>query len=73
MNIQETTHRVEKESSVLRQITDEMAKVVVGQQDLIEKMLIGLLCEGHLLLEGLPGLGKTTGYLQLSRCSLRGF
>ncbi len=60
MNIQEITQRVEKESSVLHQITDEMAKVVVGQKDLIEKMLIGLLCDGHLLLEGLPGLGKTT-------------
>ena len=60
MEIQEITSRVEKESVVLRRITAEVEKIIVGQRNLLERMLIGLLCEGHLLLEGLPGLAKTT-------------
>jgi MoxR-like ATPase len=39
---------------------EEVGKVIVGQKPLIERMLIGLLCDGHLLLEGVPGLAKTT-------------
>jgi MoxR-like ATPase len=66
MDIQEITHHVEKESVVLRQIMAEMEKIVVGQRILIERMLIGLLCDGHLLLEGLPGLAKTTAVKTLA-------
>ena len=60
MDIKEITHRVEKESLTIRQITAEIEKIIVGQTELLNRMLIGLLCEGHLLLEGLPGLAKTT-------------
>ena len=60
MDIKEITHRVEKESLVIRQVTAEIEKIIVGQTELLNRMLIGLLCEGHLLLEGLPGLAKTT-------------
>ncbi len=60
MDIQEITKRVEKESVVLRQITAEIGKVIVGQKRVVERMLTGLLCDGHLLLEGVPGLAKTT-------------
>ncbi len=66
MDIQEITERIEKESVVFRQIMVEMAKVVVGQKNLLERMLIGLLCDGHLLLEGLPGLAKTTAVKTLA-------
>jgi len=66
MDIQEITRRVEKESLVLRQIMAGIEKVIVGQRNLIERMLIGLLCEGHLLLEGLPGLAKTTAVKTLA-------
>ncbi len=66
MEIQEITQRVEKEGVVLRQIMTEIEKVVVGQRNLMERMLIGLLCEGHLLLEGLPGLAKTTAVKTLA-------
>ena len=66
MDIQEITQRVEKESIVLRQIMVEIEKVVVGQRHLVERMLIGLLCDGHLLLEGLPGLAKTTAVKALA-------
>ena len=66
MDIQEITRRVEKESLVLRQIMAGIEKVIVGQRNLIERMLIGLLCDGHLLLEGLPGLAKTTAVKTLA-------
>jgi MoxR-like ATPase len=66
MDIQEITQLVEKESVVLRQIMAEIEKVVVGQRNLMERMFIGLLCDGHLLLEGLPGLAKTTAVKTLA-------
>ncbi|VBB47826.1 conserved hypothetical protein [uncultured Desulfatiglans sp.] len=65
-DIQAITEHVEKESILLRRILAEAAKVVVGQKSLMERMLIGLLCEGHLLLEGLPGLAKTTAVKTLA-------
>ncbi len=40
-------------------VEDEIAKVIVGQRDLVRSVIVGLLCEGHILLEGVPGLGKT--------------
>jgi len=43
----------------LQRTKEEVSKVVVGQKNLVEKILIGLLCDGHILLEGLPGLAKT--------------
>ncbi len=66
MDIQEITERVEQESVVIRQIMANMEKVIVGQRYLIERMIIGLLCEGHMLLEGLPGLAKTTAVKALA-------
>jgi len=66
MDIREITERVEKEGLILRQVMAEIEKVVVGQKKLLERMLIGLLCEGHLLLEGLPGLAKTTAVKTLA-------
>ncbi|MBA2480980.1 MAG: MoxR family ATPase [Planctomycetes bacterium] len=44
----------------LRMVESEIGKVLVGQRDLVRKLLIGLLCDAHLLLEGVPGLAKTT-------------
>lgn len=66
MDIQEITQKVEKESLVLRQIMTDIEKIIVGQRNLMERMLIGLLCNGHLLLEGLPGLAKTTAVKALA-------
>ena len=66
MDIKQITERVEKESVILRQIMAEMGKAVVGQHYLVERMLIGLLCDGHLLLEGVPGLAKTTAVKTLA-------
>jgi MoxR-like ATPase len=66
MDIQEITHQVEQEIVVMRRIRAEIEKVVVGQRELIDRMLIGLLCDGHLLIEGLPGLAKTTAVKTLA-------
>ncbi|UCD80460.1 MAG: MoxR family ATPase [Desulfobacterales bacterium] len=66
MDIQEITRNVEKEGLVLRQIMAEVEKIIVGQKALLVRMLIGLLCDGHLLLEGLPGLAKTTAVKTLA-------
>jgi MoxR-like ATPase len=60
MDLTEITAKVEKESLILRQVTGEIGKSVIGQHEMVEKMLVSLLCEGHILLEGLPGLAKTT-------------
>ncbi len=66
MDIQIITSKVEKESVIIRKILAEIEKVVVGQRNLLEKMLIGLICDGHILLEGLPGLAKTTAVRSLA-------
>lgn len=51
----------------INQIRSEVAKVVVGQEKMIDGLLIGLLCEGHILIEGIPGLAKTTTVKALSK------
>jgi MoxR-like ATPase len=66
MDIQEITRQVENENMVVRQIAAEVEKIIVGQRQLLDRMLIGLLCDGHLLLEGLPGLAKTTAVKTLA-------
>ncbi len=66
MDIQQIAQQVEKEIVVTRRIRAEIEKVVVGQRELIDRMLIGLLCDGHLLIEGLPGLAKTTAVKTLA-------
>ncbi len=73
MDIQKIGEQVEKESMVIRQVMAEVEKVIVGQKELIEKMMIGLLCDGHLLLEGLPGLAKTTAIRTLAAAIDVGF
>ncbi len=66
MDIQEITRNVEKEGLLVRRIMAEVEKIIVGQRALLDRMLIGLLCDGHLLLEGLPGLAKTTAVKTLA-------
>ena len=66
MDIQEITRNVEKEGLLVRQIMAEVEKIIVGQRTLLDRMLVGLLCDGHLLLEGLPGLAKTTAVKTLA-------
>ena len=66
INIIELNERIRKESSFVGAITSEMNKVIVGQKHLINSLLIGLLSDGHILLEGVPGLAKTLAINTLS-------
>jgi len=66
MDIQKLTQLVEKESVVIKKVMMEIEKVIVGHKSQMEKLLIGLLCEGHILMEGLPGLAKTTAIKTLA-------
>ncbi len=65
-NIKELNERIEKESAFVDMITMEMNKVIVGQKKMVERLLIGLLANGHILLEGLPGLAKTLAIKSLA-------
>ncbi|MCJ7622030.1 MAG: MoxR family ATPase [Anaerolineaceae bacterium] len=58
-NIRELNEKVEKEALFLHEIMAEVKKVIVGQDTLIDRVLISLLSDGHILLEGVPGLAKT--------------
>ncbi len=66
VNIKELNDRIQKESAFVDIITMEMNKVIVGQKQLVENLLIGLLADGHILLEGMPGLAKTLAINTLS-------
>jgi len=66
MDIEKVTEQVERQNTTIKQIMAELEKVIVGQKRLIENLMIGLLCNGHLLLEGLPGLAKTTAIKTLA-------
>ncbi len=59
MQIEEIHRRVLEASSVVEEVREEIGKVIVGQQSIIDRLLIGLICNGHVLLEGVPGLAKT--------------
>ncbi len=59
VNIKELNERIQRESSFVDIIAMEMNKVIVGQKHLVESLMVGLLTDGHILLEGVPGLAKT--------------
>jgi len=59
VDIKELNERIREQSSFVDILTMEMNKVIVGQKHLVESLLIGLLSDGHILLEGVPGLAKT--------------
>jgi len=59
---------VEESSPPLRAVLDEVGRVVVGRSDLTRRMLVGLLADGHILLEGVPGLAKTLAVKSLAAC-----
>ncbi|MEC9160250.1 MAG: AAA family ATPase, partial [Bacteroidota bacterium] len=66
VNIAEINELIQKESGFIDLINMEVKKVIVGQQHMIESLLIGLLSNGHILLEGVPGLAKTLAISTLS-------
>ena len=68
VNIKELNERIQLESSFVDLLTMEMNKVIVGQKHLVENLMIGLLANGHILLEGMPGLAKTLAINTLASC-----
>ena len=62
-----------EESRVLAEVTEELGKVIVGQRAMLERLLIGLLADGHVLLEGVPGLAKTLAVRTLAATIAGGF
>jgi MoxR-like ATPase len=67
VDIQALNHQIQLESAFLDQLTAETSKVIVGQEAMIERLLIGLLTKGHILLEGMPGLAKTLAIKTLAQ------
>ena len=73
VDIKELNERIQRESAFVDLINMEMNKVIVGQKHLVESLLIGLLSDGHILLEGLPGLAKTLAINTLAQTINAGF
>ena len=67
VDIKALNDHIEKESAFIDILNYEMNKVIVGQQQMVERLLIGLLGQGHILLEGVPGLAKTLAINTLSK------
>jgi len=66
VDMQELTERIEQSSAFIEKIYSELSKVIVGQRYMIDRLLIGLLADGHVLLEGVHGLAKTLTVSSLS-------
>ena len=67
VNIQELNQRIERESAIVDALVMEMRKNIVGQKHMVESLMIGLLSNGHVLLEGVPGLAKTLTITTLAK------
>ncbi len=63
-----TPETIAKAGSWVQPLKESMASVLVGQESLVDRLLVGLLCNGHLLLEGMPGLAKTHAVNSLAAC-----
>jgi len=72
-DVKQITEKVKRESDFANTLMFEMGKVIVGQKYLIERLLIGMLSNGHVLLEGVPGLAKTLSIMTLARAMQAGF
>jgi MoxR-like ATPase len=59
LDIKTLNQMIERESAFVDTLSNEVGKVIVGQKPMVDRLLIGLLCQGHVLLEGVPGLAKT--------------
>src|SRR4051812_22792390 len=67
-DIKEINERIQRESAFVDLLTMEMSKVIIGQKFMVERLMIGLLSNGHILLEGVPGLAKTLAIKSLAAC-----
>ena len=73
MDIREITAQVEREGGTLAQVRRELRKRIIGQDRLLDRLLIGLISNAHLLIEGVPGLAKTLAVTTLAQAIRAGF
>jgi MoxR-like ATPase len=73
VDVKQINEQVLLESRTLQQLRQEVEKVIVGQCDLIDRLLVGILCNGHVLIEGVPGLAKTLTVTTLARAMQTSF
>jgi MoxR-like ATPase len=66
-NVEEVRRNVEQQAQFIERLRQEIGKVIVGQQHMIDRLLVGILANGHVLIEGLPGLAKTTAVSTLAQ------
>ncbi|PKM98147.1 MAG: ATPase [Elusimicrobia bacterium HGW-Elusimicrobia-3] len=71
--ISKLNQKIQQDALFIQDLRKEMAKVVIGQEDLINSLLVGLIANGHVLVEGLPGLAKTLTVKTLAACMSAGF
>ena len=71
--ISKLNQKIQQDALFIQDLRKEMAKVVIGQEDLINSLLTGLIANGHVLVEGLPGLAKTLTVKTLASCMSAGF
>ena len=67
-DIRAINEKIEQESAFVDRLSAEVGKVIVGQKAMVERIMLGLLCNGHVLLEGVPGLAKTLTIKTLADC-----
>lgn len=72
-DIQQTKDRVAEKADLIHRLNAELGKAIIGQEEMISRLLIGLLTGGHVLLEGVPGLAKTTAITALAKTLSVGF
>ena len=73
VDVKGINEKVEKESSVVERVRSEIHRVIVGQEMLVDRLLMALLCNNHVLIEGVPGLAKTLSVTTLSSMIQAGF
>lgn len=73
VDIQEINQRIQQESAFVEALRMEIGKVIIGQAHMVDRLLVGLLGNGHILLEGVPGLAKTTAIKTLASCMKAAF
>ena len=73
VDVRQTSEEAARESAMLDLVRREIGKVIVGQQDLVEQLLVAMLCSSHVLIEGVPGLAKTRTVTTLAQSIRAGF
>jgi MoxR-like ATPase len=67
IDVKQIGEKVEREAQTLARVRQEIGKVIIGQEYMVERLLVGLLCNHHVLIEGVPGLAKTLAVTTLAR------